>query len=138
MELTTSKVNEVFTDCLFKSEPEPGTKFIPVRGIVTNVGFVPKKINDYSLTIKMMLNELDDKFKEDIGGGWSFLMMAVDKSGNQWADHKTMEQLMLLGLAAGWLKYQLPRKLWTALAGGVPYVVIVKDRIKVEEIEYAV
>jgi len=49
-----------------------------------------------------------------------------------------MEQLMLLGLAAGWLKYQLPRKLWTALAGGVPYVVIVKDRIKVEEIEYAV
>ena len=114
MELTASKVNEVFMDCLFKSEPEPGDKFIPVRGIVTNVGFVPKKINDYSLTIKMMLNELDDTFKED------------------------MEQLMLLGIAAGWLKYLLPRELWPALSGGVPYLVIVNDRIKVEEEVYAV
>lgn len=138
MELTASNVNEVFMDCLFKSKPEPGTKFIPARGIVTNVGFVPKKIDDYSLTIKMMLDELDDTFKEDKGGGWSFLQMAATKSGEQWADHRTMEQLMLLGIAAGWLKYLLPREMWSALSGGVPYVVFVKDRIKVKEETYAV
>lgn len=138
MELTAKAVNDVFADCVFKTRPEPGTKYIPVKGIVSNVAFDPKKIEQYSLTIKMMLNELDDTFKEDMGGGWSFLQMAGTKSGELWADHRTMEQLMLLGIAAGWLKYLLPREMWPAFSGGVPYVTIVNDRIKVEEAVYAV
>lgn len=138
MELTASKVNDVFADCVFKTRPEPGTKYIHVVGIVSNMAFDPKKIEQYSLTIKMMLNELNDNFREDVGGGWSFLQMAYTKSEEHWAEHPTMEKLMMLGIAAGYMKYILPRALWKSLASGVPYLVIVNDRIKVEEEVYAV
>ena len=136
MELTASKVNDVFADCLFKTKPEPGTKYIPVKGIISNIAFVPKKLDDYSLTIKMMLNELDDDFKEDIGGGRPVIQMSVNRSNEKWADNQTTEQLLMLGLASGWLKFLFPKKVRNA--SGVPYVAFVKDRIKVKEETYAV
>ena len=136
MELTASKVNDIFADCVFKTRPELGTKYIHVKGIVSEMGFVPKKINDYSLTIKMMLNELDDNFKEDIGGGRPVTQMSVNRSNEKWADNQTMEQLLMLGLASGWLKFLFPKKLRNT--NGVPYVAFVKDRINVKEETYAV
>ena len=55
----------------------------------------------------------------------SFLDACMDKHGNQWTDfHQTMEQLVQLGIAIGEVEYCLPRDLWSALPGGVPFLVV--------------
>jgi len=124
MELTAKRVDEVFRDCLFK-EDEDKTNYVKAEGIVTNVGFHPDRLSNYKDEIRQMLDELPDTFKEKSGGGWSFLQACEDKHGNQWTgEHRSMEQLFLLGLAIGAVKCLLPRAVWAALPGGMPYYVI--------------
>jgi hypothetical protein len=71
-----------------------------------------------------LLNELPSSFKKDIGGGWSFLQACETKDGVQWGEHRNMEQLFVLGMALGKVRYCLPRDLWQVLPGGMPYLVI--------------
>ncbi len=35
-----------------------------------------------------------------------------------------MEALVVLGIASGFVKYPMPREMWSALPGGMPYIVI--------------
>jgi hypothetical protein len=75
-----------------------------------------------------LLAELPAPFKADgpdSGGGWSFLNACVTKDGVQWTDlHRTVEALVVLGIAAGKVAWMLPRKIWSALPGGMPYFVV--------------
>ena len=49
----------------------------------------------------------------------------MDKSGRQWTGmHLTMEYLFLLGIAIGEVEYLLPREMWEAFPGGMPYLVV--------------
>lgn len=122
--LTADHVGAVFHDCLFR-DGEDTTNHVKAEGIVTNVGFHPERLEAHKQEIADMLAELPDEFKASSGGGWSFLNACNDRNGNQWADlHRTMEQLVLLGIATGLVEYQLPREMWTALPGGVPYFVV--------------
>lgn len=138
MELTAINVNKIFEDCLFKTEPKPGTKFIHAQGIVANVGFDPNKIEFYANDIKQLLDNLNENFNESSGGGWSFLEACMTKDNVHWGEHKSVEQLMLLGIASGWVKYLFPREMWNILAGGMPCFVVVNERTNVEEEVYAV
>lgn len=138
MELTATNVNKIFEDCLFKTEPKPGTNFIHAQGIVANVGFDPNKIEFYANDIKQLLDNLNENFNESSGGGWSFLEACMTKDNVHWGEHKSVEQLMLLGIAAGWVKYLFPREMWNILAGGMPCFVVVNERTNVEEEVYAV
>lgn len=131
MTLDANLVSSIFQDCLFKEHPSVGTNFIKVEGITTNIGFNPVKIEKHSEEIKDLLNELHSEFKESEGGGWSFLQMCVDKNDNQWGDHPNMQELMLLGIASGYMNYLLPRQMWSVLPGGVPYLVIYDERKEV-------
>jgi len=55
----------------------------------------------------------------------SFLNACQDRNGNQWTDlHQRMEQLFVLGQAAGFVSCLLPRDMWAALPGGMPYYVV--------------
>jgi hypothetical protein len=54
----------------------------------------------------------------------SFLNACVDKHGNHWGEHPSVEQLLVLGVAIGKIEYCLPREYWRALPGGVPYFMI--------------
>jgi len=111
-------------DCLFK-EGEDTSNYVKAEGIMTNVGFHPERLASHKAEVDEMLAELPDEFKKSMGGGWSFLNACNDKNGNQWTDlQKTMEQLVLLGIALGVVKFQLPREVWKALPGGMPYLVI--------------
>jgi len=130
--LDAKRVRDILVNCLFKEDPEPGTQYIPVIGITVNLGFRVDRINEYSGEIKELLNELPDGFKESSGGGWSFLQAYVDKDDNQWGDHKNMEELMMLGVASGWAGYLLPKDLWCALPGSVPYFAVFDSRHEVE------
>lgn len=125
--LTADKVNEVLFDCFYKQEEiKDGKKpvgCIQVKGITTKFGFHPERLNKHKNEITEMLAELPREFKE----GWSFLNLCYDKNGYQWTGlQRTMEALMVLGIAVGKMEYCIPIELWPELPGGVPYV-IVKD-----------
>ena len=73
--------------------------------------------------IGAMLSELPDEFQSKIGGGWSFLNACMTRDGEQWTGlHSTMDKLFMLGIAAGKARWLLPRDMWEALPGGMPYV----------------
>jgi hypothetical protein len=130
--LNAERVQKVFLACLFKDGEDHG-KYVPVPGITTNVGFHPGRIEEHKAEIAEMLGELPDEFKESGGGGMSFLNACNDKHGNQWTGmHRAMEQLFQLGLAAGKAACLMPREMWGALPGGMPYYVVNNDFKPVE------
>jgi len=135
--LNTQKVEETFMYCMFK-DGEAKTTYLPAPGITTDVGFHPGRITEKRDDIVSMLGELSQNFMEESaggGGGWSFLQACEDRNGNQWTDlHRTMEQLFQLGIAAGVASYLLPRKMWSAMPGGMPYIVVHAKPKVVEEV----
>lgn len=124
MKLTGKKVTSVFMDCLFK-DGEDTSNYVKTEGIITNVGLHPERLASHKTEILEMLNELPDEFKRSGGGGWSFLNACNDKDGKLWTgDQSVVEQLVLLGIASEKVAFQLPREVWAALPGGVPYFVV--------------
>jgi hypothetical protein len=123
MELTAQNVSETFMNCLFK-EGESTDGCIIAAGVMTKVGFHPERLEEAVPKIEAMVNELPDDFKPDGGGGMSFLNACVDKNGNHWAEHSTIDQLVCLGIASGKLQYLMPREMWSVLPGGMPYLVV--------------
>lgn len=124
MTLTSEAVTELMQECLLR-EGEPTDDAIKVDGIVTKFEFHPGRIKEKTANIAELLAELPDEFKPTTGGGWSFLYASIDKNGEQWGEHRDMEALFCLGIAAGKAKWQLPRDMWNALPGGMPYVVVI-------------
>ncbi len=55
-------------------------------------------------------------------GGWTFLNLCNDKNGNQWGEHRNMEELVCLSIALNMGKYLMPKVLWGSLPGGMPYI----------------
>lgn len=124
MNLTAENVHKTFLDCLFK-DGEPTENHKVAEGIMTKVGFHPERLEKSEAKITEMLSDLSNDFKKSGGGGMSFLNMCEDKEGNQWADlHKTMDELVMLGIATGRMSYLMPREMWTAFPGGMPYLVV--------------
>lgn len=122
--LTSKDVEGIFQDCLFR-EGEDTSKHIRAEGIRTNVGFHPSRLEGHREKIEEMLAELPNEFQQSGGGGWSFLNACNDKDGKQWTGlHQVMEQLVLLGIGIGKVKFQIPREMWKAFPGGMPYFVI--------------
>ncbi len=130
MKSTSENVENIFVTCLLDKDDtinalENPNDAIKVEGIMSNVGFHPDRIKEHTDDIVSMLDDLPNEFMADGGGGWSFLNACNDKDGNQWTDlHMRMEQLFMLGMAAGKAKYTLPKEMWNVLPGGMPYVVI--------------
>lgn len=132
MKLTSENVESIFVYCLFVEDKddtidalENQKDAILVEGIAHSFGFHPDRIEEHKDDIASMLADLPDEFKADGGGGWSFLNACNDKNGNQWTGlHMRMEQLFMLGMAAGKVKYLLPKEIWRVMPGGVPYLQI--------------
>lgn len=75
--------------------------------------------------ISELLVELPNEFQASKGGGWSFLNACLTRDGEQWTDlHLVMEKLFMLGIAAGKARWLMPRDMWKAFPGGMPYVVV--------------
>ena len=128
MKLTAQNVNDTFLNCLYEHVPNDLDKVSPiVSGVMTRVGFDPDKLEANKENIIEMLAGLPNDFQQKGGGGMSFLNACVDKDGNQWCDmHKTIDELVCLGLATGKVEYTMPRELWGALPGGMPYLTVVE------------
>jgi hypothetical protein len=122
--LTSAKVMNLFSDCLFKPG-EDTSKAVKVEGVIHTFGLHPERVARYKEEIIKMLSQLPDPFRQSAGGGWSFLNACNDRHGNQWIGlHQTMEQLFVLGIAIGRVESCMPRDMWDILPGGMPYYVI--------------
>lgn len=124
MELTAKNVHDTFMKCLFEDE-EDKSNYVEAFGIVIHVGFHPGRLQESKEDIISLLNHLPEQFYESKGDGWSFLNACMNDKGEQWVgDHKIMDELFCLGLAIDKVVSCLPRDLWPALPGGVPYYMV--------------
>lgn len=135
MELTSDNVNSIFMDCLFEEDNEENRKkSIVVEGIVSKFGLNPDAIKKHKKDIRSMLKQLPKEFQKNSGGGWSFLNACNREDGTQWTGfHIAMEQLVVLGIASGYVRYTLSREMWKILPGGVPYFCVIDNSIEKEK-----
>lgn len=131
--LTAKRVVTLVKKCLLTEEeldlsdpdePKPLVPIIQARGVLSHFGFSRHRIEENKEAIKELLDELPDAFHKDGGGGWSFLQACVDRNGRQWGEHRTIDELLTLGVAAGYVTWCLPRELWGTFPGGVPYLMV--------------
>lgn len=124
--LTAEGVEKILRDCLFRKEEiiggKPPVDAVIVDGIFRKFGLHKQRLESHRSEVSEMLTDLPDQFMQGKGGGWSFLNMCMTKDGNQWGEHRNMEELMVLGCGLGLVELQLPREMWAALPGGVPYL----------------
>jgi len=121
----SSKVDTIFLDSLFTDEEIDGSNTPPegavlVEGIVSKFGFHPERLATHKDQISDLIKLMPEEFSK--GGGWSFLNLCMDKDGNQWGEHRNMEQLVALAIATEQGKYVMPREMWSVLPGGMPYI----------------
>jgi len=122
--IDATRVEEIILDCLFGEDREDKDKMIKVEGVAHSFGFDPEKLDANKEEIFSLLKEFPKEFHAASGGGMSFLNACVDKDRNQWGKHKDIESLVCLGIGLGVVKYCLPRKMWEAFPGGMPYFVV--------------
>ena len=130
MKLTSDNVDKIFMDCLFKDNEIVGGKpCVPPTmgdGIITKTfGFHPVRIENHRADIKHLLDQLPNEFKMGGGEGSSFLNACMTATGEQWGEHRNMEQLFALGSALKLARFCIPdRSFWESLPGGLPYIQI--------------
>jgi len=125
MKLTPQNVENLFIACLFK-EGEDTSKALTVNGVMMKVGFNPERIEQNRFAITELLLQCNENFMESSEAkGYSFLAFCEDKNGEQWTGlHSVCDNLICLGLAINKVIFLLPREVWTALPGGMPYLQI--------------
>ncbi len=123
MNLTAENVEKVFGECFSESED----KAVKCEVVVHSFSFCKEKLQENKKNIVDMLSCLPKEFMQNAGGGYSFLAACNDKDGNQWTGlHLTMEKLFALGIGIEKVKCLLPREIWSALPGGMPYFVVLE------------
>lgn len=79
--------------------------------------------------IVAMLQELPEQFMDNGGGGWSFLNLCTDKNGRLWTGlQSNCEELIALAASLGLADWLMPREVWSAFPGAVPYVVVRRSK----------
>jgi hypothetical protein len=129
--IDAAKVDTAFRASLYR-EPElrdlpegrPPEDAILVEGITGRYGFHPARLEGQRASVTAWLKALPHTFRKNEGGGWSFLQACYQQDGVQWGEHRNMEQLFCLGIGLGLAECQVPRELWSALPGGMPYYVL--------------
>ena len=119
------EIRVLLVHCLFK-EGEPTEPRITVQGITTNFAFHPGRVAEKRAEIAEQLAGLPAPFHQGRGDGWSFLNACVDEHERHWGEHVSMQELVVLGIAAGLARWVMPRDLWDALPGGMPFFVVLK------------
>ena len=119
--LTDKNVSRILAKCIHVAScPTQTCSTVEVEGIHKNFVFDKNILEAERSNIENMLKELPKRFKQ----GGSFGEMYHTEKGRQWTgSFKTMEELMVLGVAIGKLNYPVPKTLWWSLPGGMPYII---------------
>lgn len=121
--LSTNRVRKIILDCVFR-DGEPHDNCVEGHAVMTRLGFHSERLASHKEEIGLMLAELPAEFMQSSGGGMSFLNACIDRHGNHWAEHRTIDELLCLGLATDQVAFCLPREIWAVLPGGMPYFVV--------------
>ena len=126
-ELTAQNVHDLMLSCLYPTGTEHEFVFshgLRVEGVMNTVYFDPARIEAEKETIKGLLDQLLPDFRPGRGAGGHFLSLPLREADREiWGQHEDAERLMMLALAAGWMRYALPRVMWTESAG-VPVLAV--------------
>lgn len=134
MKIDPQRVEQLYRECLAEvPDPRPteaeladNPEFTLVEGIMHTSVFDTLKLWANRDEIVEMLSWLPMDFRDDTtnggAGGWSFLNACEDREGVLWGSHMGMDQLFQLGIGLGVARYLMPRKLWSAFPGGMPYL----------------
>lgn len=137
--LNGDHIHDIMLDVLYKDDEIPADLppdtapegAVVVEGIINTYAFHPQRLESHRDAVVAMLEELPEQFHAHSdkhpngGGGWSFLNACNDRNDVQWTSfHRTMEELFCLGIGLGLAEWVLPRDLWPALPGRMPYVVL--------------
>lgn len=126
--IDTEKIDAAMRDSLFRNEEVPDGKppadAVIVDGVRSKFGFHKARLESHREEVREALAQLSDQFHRGRGDGWSFLNACMDKDGNQWGEHRNVEQLVCLGIALGLVEYCLPKEMWSVLPGGMPYFAV--------------
>lgn len=138
--LTSELVKDTFYNCMYDEDvinAQQGDKLpegaLVVDGIIHKFVLDPEKVEKNKQVIIELIRELPDEFMVEGGGGTSFLSACMDRRGVQWtSSHAVMELLFVMGMALGCSRPCLPKVLWPALPGGMPYFVVDTDPDKLK------
>jgi hypothetical protein len=136
--IDADRVIEILRDVMFKDDELPAEEILRVEdmpenavhvdGILHPWGFHRERLESHRVEISKMLQGLPIEFRDQAhggGGGWSFLNACQDANDVQWTGlHQTMDVLICLGIGLGLAEWLLPRDMWEALPGGMPYFVV--------------
>lgn len=121
-----TRLDEILTDSLFTAseltDGSPPSNAVLVEGIVSNFALHPERLESHRAEVLAICKELlTDEFIVGKGGGWTFLNLCMSRTGEM-LGHRTSEALYVLAAGLGFARSLMPREMWDALPGGVPYV----------------
>lgn len=128
--ISADRVEEILRDCLYRPDEMAEGDEVPegtviVEGIINTFGFHPQRLESHRGEVRDMLMNLPTQFRQSEDGGWSFLNACQDRNDVQWTGlHRTMDHLVVLGIGLSLADWSLPRDIWSALPGGMPYFVV--------------
>lgn len=123
MRIDPQRVEQLYLECLAEDLPADDPRYLIVEGIMHPTAFSTEKLEAHRVEIVEMLSWLPMQFRDAPGfGGWSFLNACEDSEGTLWGSHPGMDQLFQLGIGLGVARYLMPRSMWPALPGGMPYL----------------
>lgn len=93
---------------------------VDVRGAMLRLFLDKEKLETHRADVVSWLNELDPKFKE----GWSLMQAVATKDGELWGEQRDADALFTLAQALGLAEPTMPRELWHALPGCMPYYTV--------------
>lgn len=130
-------IQAVIVDCLFASHDEllatPEALVVRVEGILRDFVFKRERLESHRGAVESWLRLLPKGFRRDHGGGGSFLNACNQEDGELWTGlHIRMEELLVLGIGLGLANWLMPRQMWSIFPGGLPYVVLNLEPVKVE------
>ncbi len=128
MKLTVENVSKVFKACMYETAPA-SVEDIPhgsiiAEGIFDNHVFDPKRVEKQRDNIKDLIGQLSNQAVEGEAVVVSFMDLPITSNGRQWGEQVNAEQLMVIGIAAEYIKYVLPSDQWSNLPGGMPMLIL--------------
>jgi hypothetical protein len=124
------RVTQTVMACMYSDEDvealhgEPPEDAIIVEGLTANFGFKPENVRANTDAINKLIDEI---VPEDFYKGMSFLNLPLDKNGELWGEHQQAEALYAMAKAVGRAEFVLPREMWGAFPGGMPYILFFKE-----------
>jgi hypothetical protein len=126
----TPELTRQLTAAANEQGPLPDCAVIARSPMVTMV-FHKGRVEANRARIIGFLRELPPQFMETQGGGWSFLNACMDREDRQWTGlHSVVQTLFCLGGTLGLVVCLMPRELWSALPGGMPYFRILDSKFE--------